>query len=68
MSSSGSLRGQKDGLWTRCYVLFDEKGNIEQRRYRKVLVCQAWYAINCDYNQLQLSDSNHDCEWKMELN
>ena len=33
--SSRSLRGQKAGIWTRCYALSVEKGNIEQRRSQK---------------------------------
>ena len=32
---SRSLRGQKAGLWTKRYVLFVEKGNIDKRRSKK---------------------------------
>ena len=35
MGSSKSSRGEKAGLWTRCYVLFVKKGNIEARRSQK---------------------------------
>ena len=45
MGSSRSLRGQKAGLGTRCYVVFVKKGNIEGRRSQKNLAMQLKMAM-----------------------
>ena len=52
---SRSLRGQKAGLWTKRYVLFVEKGNIDERRSEK----SYWCMIEGSYAGLDIEE--HPC-------